>query len=189
MMRALRQISATIAMLGIGVALALPALADSTTSASGALVRGGASLPRFEPSFPLEIGPPPPSTNLAPNEDLEISLSSPDHGVLHFLFSPRAVSGETFGFGSTVTGNYAGFAWNIFNNNQLFGNIALTGAVNREALDDPTRRLYGPLFSLHSTVELGYSFNAQQSLSLSLDHATPSPYYGNDLRLRYGYHF
>ena len=187
-MRALRQVCAAIAALGIGTALALPALADNTSIGSGALVRGGAALPRFEPSFPLEIGPPP-SANSASNENLEISLSSPDHGVLHFLFSPRAVAGETFGFGSTVTGNYAGLAWNIFGNDKLFGTLALTGAVNREALDDPTHRLYGPLLSLHSTFELGYSFNAQQSLSLSLDHATPSPYYGNDLRLRYGYHF
>jgi hypothetical protein len=154
---------------------------------SGALVRGGAPLPRFIPNFPIELSPP--GAEQSPQENLEISLTSPDHSVLRFLFSPRAVSGETFGFGSTVTGGYAGLAWSIFDNDRFFGAVALTGAVNRLALEDPSRRLYGPLMSLHSTFELGYSFNAQQSLSLSLDHASPAPFYGNDLRLRYGYHF
>jgi hypothetical protein len=188
MMRGMRRVTFAIAALAPVLALALPALADGPlTSSSGALVRGGAPLPRFTPGFPIDIAPP--SPNLGPREDLEISLTSPDRSVLHFLFSPRAVSGETVGFGSTVTGSYAGLAWNIFESDSLFGGVALTGAVNRQALDDPTQRLYGPLMSLHSTIELGYSFNAQQSLSLALDHGSPAPYYGNDLRLRYGYHF
>jgi hypothetical protein len=173
--------------LGLGAVAIAPARADNAASSgTGALVRGGAPLPRFNSSFPIEIGHP--TTPLETDENLEISLTSPDHSVLHFLFSPRAVSGQTLGFGSTVTGNYAGLAWNIFDNDKLFGNIAVTGAVNRDALDNPGWRLYGPLFSMHSTFELGYSFNSAQSLSLSLDHASPSPF-GNDLRLRYGYHF
>jgi hypothetical protein len=186
MRRSIHIIGASVTLAAV-TAFAAPVLADSlsATSGSGALVRGGAPLPRLTPSFPIDIGPPQ-STG---GEHLEISLTSPDHSVLRFLFSPRLVSGETSGFGSTVTGNYVGLAWNIFDNDKLFGSIALTGAVNRQALDDPSRRLYGPVMSLHSTFELGYSFTPRQSLSLSLDHASPAPYFGNDLRLRYGFHF
>lgn len=186
-MRFGRHLFGAMALAAAAAAFAVPALADGAVmGGSGALVRGGAALPRFSSSFPIEIGPGPSATA---SDNLEISLTSPDQSVLRFLFSPRTVSGETVGFGSTVTGNYVGLAWNIFDNDRFFGSIALTGAVNRQALDDPSRRLYGPLMSMHSTFELGYSFNAQQSLSLSIDHASPAPYFGNDLRLRYGFHF
>ena len=185
-MRSMRIIAALGALMA-ATALAAPAkAADLSTGASSALVRGGAPLPSFNTSFPIDLDHA--STPAESDQNLEISLTSPDHGVLRFLFSPRAISGET-GFGSTVTGNYAGLAWNIFDNSKFFGSIGLTGAVNREALDNPNWHLYGPLLSMHSTFELGYAFNAQQSLSLSLDHATPAPFFGNDLRLRYGLHF
>jgi hypothetical protein len=186
MMRFGKYLFGAMTLVAAAAAFAVPALADGITMGGGALVRGGAALPRFNPSFPIDIGPGPSATA---SDNLEISLTSPDHSVLRFMFSPRIVSGETYGFGSTVTGNYVGLAWNIFDNDRFFGSIALTGAVNRQALDDPSRRLYGPLMSMHSTFELGYSFNAQQSLSLSVDHASPAPYFGNDLRLRYGFHF
>jgi hypothetical protein len=89
-----------------------------------------------------------------------------------------------------VTGSYVGLAWSIFDSDKLFGSVGLSGSVNRQALDSPVPRLYGPPFALHSSLELGYAFNAQQSLSLSLDHATPTPYAGSDnVRLRYGLHF
>ena len=186
---ALRLASMTAALMAT-VALAAPVRADGLSSNPGSttsLVRGGAALPHFDSSFPIDTGRPdsPPLFD----GNLEISLSSPDHGVLHFLFSPRMLSGETYGYGPTVTGNYVGLAWNLFDNNRLFGNIALTGAVNRQALDEPAQRLNGPLASMHSTLELGYAFDSQQSLSLSLDHAGPQPYFGDFFRLRYGYHF
>ncbi len=187
-------------LLGLGVALAaLAALAqpgfaeDATTGINTALVRGGAPLPHFTSSFPVDLGGA--AIGPAAKENLEISLTSPDHGVVHFLFSPRAVAGETYGFGPTVTGNYVGLAWSIFDNDRLFGNIALSGAVNRAPNDDPTHHAANSLVSLHSTFELGYSFGADQSLSLALDHATAAPYFGDrgtfgdDFRLRYGYHF
>ncbi len=186
MSKGLRLLSA-IALLAAAVALSLPASADGLSSGAGtSLVRGGAVLPHFDSSLSIET-----SADAAPplNQHLEISLSSPDHSVLRFLFSPRMVSGETYGFGQTVTGNYAGLAWNVFDYDQLFGNVALSGAVNRQALDEPAQRLYGPLLSLHSTFELGYAFNAQQDLSLALDHSGPTTYFGDYLRLRYGYHF
>lgn len=176
------------ATLAAAVALALPALADGVSTGAGtSLVRGGAVLPHFDASFPIETGAP----GAAPqfNENLEISLSSPGHSALHFLFSPRMISGETYGFGQTVTGNYVGLAWNVFGYDQLFGNVALSEAVNRQALDEPVPHLYGPLMSMHSTFELGYAFNAQQDLSLALDHAGPTTSFGDYLRVRYGLHF
>lgn len=175
-------------LLAAMVALAVPALADGlSTGASTSLVRGGAALPHFNSSFPIEIGGPDAAPPL--DQNLEISLSSPDHSVLRFLFSPRMIAGDTYGFGQTVTGNYVGLAWNVFDYNQLFSNVALSGAVNRQALDEPAQRLYGPLMSLHSTFELGYAFSAQQDLSLALDHSAPASDFGDYLQLRYGYHF
>ncbi len=172
------------------VALAGPARADGTWP--GALERGSAPVPQFGSAFAIDLGRPDVAAPTA--ADLEISLTGPDHSVLHFLFSPRTLSGDTVGLGSTVTGNYAGLAWSVFDNNRLFGNFALSGALNRQPMDDPTRR-YAPLLSLHSTFQLGYDVGAQQSLSLALDHAAPAPYdgdrsaFGESLQLQYGYHF
>ena len=170
------------------------ARADSTMiGKNSALVRGGAPLPQFNTSFPIQIGNPDPVG--APKSDLEISLTSPDHGVLRFLFSPRSLAGATPGVGRTPGTQFGGLAWNIFDNNRLFGSIALTGAVTRPFNNDPTNRLYGPLISLHSTFELGYSFDPRSSLSFDIDHAKPAPVFGDrnvpveNLRLQYGYHF
>ena len=171
--------------------------ADETLApANGALVRGGAPLPRFTTSLPLEIGNPDPVG--AAKGDLEISLTQPDHSVLRFLFSPRSVSGQSNGVGATAGSSFAGLAWNIFDNDRLFGTFALSGMVSHPLNDDPTRRLYGPLISLHSTFELGYAFDPRQSLSLDVEHANPAPLmgdrfsfgsYGENLRIQYGYHF
>ena len=168
--------------------------ADSTAiGKSSALVRGGAPLPQFNTSFPIQIGNPDPVG--APKSDLEISLTSPDHSVLRFLFSPRSLAGVTPTVGNTAGTQYSGLAWNIFDNNKMFGSIALSGAVTRPLNNDPTSRLYGPLISLHSTFELGYAFDPRSSLSLDIDHANPAPIFGDrnvpneNLRLQYGYHF
>jgi hypothetical protein len=170
------------------------ARADNTTiGRTSALVRGGAPLPQFNASFPIQIGSPDPVG--APKSDLEISLTSPDHSVLRFLFSPRSLAGVTPSFGSIAGTQYSGLAWNIFDNDRLFGSIALTGAVTRPSNNDPTNRLYGPLISLHSTFELGYSFDPRSSLSFDIDHANPAPIFGDrnvpaeNLRLQYGYRF
>ena len=158
------------------------------------LVRGGAPLPQFNSSFPIDLG----NAGQSTKDNLAISLTSPDHSVLHFLFSPRTLTGAAAGFGPTVTGSYAGLAWNMFDTDRLFGSIAFSGVLNRLATNDPTRQLYAPLFSLHSTLEFGYELGAQQSLSLALDHSSPAPLmpYGSDrvlfgdyLRLGYGVHF
>ena len=170
------------------------ARADNTTiGKNAALVRGGAPLPQFNTSFPIQIGNPDPVG--APKSDLEISLTSPDHSVLRFLFSPRSLAGVTPSIGKTAGAQYSGLAWNIFDNDRLFGSIALTGAVTRPLNNDPTNRLYGPMISLHSTFELGYAFDPRSSLSFDIDHANPAPVLGDrnvpneNLRLQYGYHF
>jgi hypothetical protein len=184
-----------IALVGalLAATLAVPARADNTTPASNsALVRGGAPLPQFNTSFPIQIGTPVPVAG--PKSDVEISLTTPDHNVLRFLFSPRSLAGEAPSVGSTSGSNYAGLAWNIYDHNRLFSSIALSGAVDHPTMSDPTR-LDGPLVSLHSTFELGYSFDPRQSLSFDLDHANPAPAFGDrnipseNLRLQYGYHF
>lgn len=168
--------------------------ADNTTlGKTSSLVRGGAPLPQFNTSFPIQIGNPDPVG--APKSDLEISLTSPDHSVLRFLFSPRSLAGVTPSIGSTAGMRYTGLAWNIFDNDKMFGSIALTGAVTHPLNNDPTNRLYGPLLSMHSTFELGYAFDPRSSLSFDIDHANPAPIFGDrnvpneNLRLQYGYHF
>jgi hypothetical protein len=178
----------------VAVAAGHALAADNTTiGKSAALVRGGAPLPQFNTSFPIQIGNPDPVG--APKSDLEISLTSADHSVLRFLFSPRSLAGATPSVGRTPGTQYSGLAWNIFDNGGVFGSIALTGAVTRPLAADPTSRLYGPLISLHSTFELGYSFDPQSSLSFDIDHANPAPVFGDrnvpneNLRLQYGYHF
>jgi len=184
----------------LAAAAAGQARADNTTigtlgtiGKSSALVRGGAPLPQFNTSFPIQIGNPDPVG--APKSDLEISLTSPDHSVLRFLFSPRSLSGVTPSVGRTPGTQYTGLAWNIFDNERLFGSIALTGAVTRPLKNDPTSRLYGPLISLHSTFELGYSFDPRSRLSFDIDHANAAPVLGDrnvpgeNLRLQYGFHF
>ena len=190
-----------IAPLGIALAGTLlaalaagPARADGTLiGKNAALVRGGAPLPQFNTSFPIQIGNPDPVG--APKSDLEISLTSPDHSVLRFLFSPRSLAGTTPSIGGTAGTQFSGLAWNIFDNDRLFSSIALTGAVTRPFNNDPTNRLYGPLISLHSTFELGYSFDPRSSLSFDFDHANRAPVFGDrnvpaeNLRLQYGYHF
>jgi hypothetical protein len=160
---------------------------------NSALVRGGAPLPQFNTELPLEIGNPDPVA--AAKNDLEISLTAPDHSVLHFLFSPRSLAGTTPSFGATPGATYSGLAWNLFDNDKLFGSVALSSAVKPAMPDDPTNRIYGPLISLHSTFELGYAFDPRQSLSFDVDHSNPAPYFGDrtatgeNLRLQYGVHF
>jgi hypothetical protein len=189
----IRRLAIALALLSAGLTAAAHAENATTIGGSSALVRGGAPLPQFNTSFPIPVGNPDPVG--AAKSDLEISLTTPDHSVLHFLFSPRSVAGQTPGFGATPGSGYAGLAWNIFDNNGLFGSIALSGAVNRPLTNDPTSRLYGPLISLHSTFELGYAVGPRQSLSFDIDHAQAAPYLGDrnipaeNLRLQYGYHF
>ena len=199
-MNATRPILAWAVALLAAASLAAPALADGTKLAGGtklignsALVRGGAPLPQFNTGFPIEIGNPDPVG--AAKSDLEISLTAPDHSVLHFLFSPRSLVGTTPSFGMTPGASYSGVAWNLFDNDKLFGSVALSSAVKPAQADDPTSRIYGPLISLHSTFELGYAFDPRQSLSFDVDHANPAPYFGDraaageNLRLQYGVHF
>src|SRR5579864_6440879 len=81
------------------IALAGPALADGVSNGGTSLVRGGAALPHFDSSFPIDTGRPSSAPLL--DENLEVSLTSPDHGVLRFLFSPRMVAGDTSGYGPT----------------------------------------------------------------------------------------
>jgi len=175
-----------------------PALADGPASASStngvALVRGGAPLPDFQIDFLSDFGNSALALPGANTGNLDIAVTSPDHSVLHFLFSPR----PQFGFSvdrDTGTGRgYAGLNWNVFEFSGITGSLSFAGSLTRPSVDDPTRRLLGPPLALHSTVELGYQISDEHSLSLSLDHATTPDFLNdhgdiNNIRLRYGLHF
>ena len=172
MSKGLRLLSA-IALLAAAVALSLPASADGLSSGAGtSLVRGGAVLPHFD-FEPLHRdqrrrGA---AAQPAPRDFAELSRSQ--RAALPVLATDGVGRDRTV-LAQTVTGNYAGLAWNVFDYDQLFGNVALSGAVNRQALDEPAQRLYGPLLSLHSTFELGYAFERATDLSLALDHSGSS---------------
>ena len=185
----------SLAAVALSAGVAASAWADGTTpAANSALVRGGAPLPQFNTSYPLEIGSPDPVAGA--KSDVEIALTTPDHSVLHFLFSPRSLFGQTPSVGATSGSSYAGLAWDIYDHNRVFSSVALSGAaIDHSVFGDPTRFYGGPLFSLHSTFELGYAFDPRQSLSFDLDHANAAPYFGDrnipaeNLRLQYGLHF
>ena len=193
-MRATRVLLALILAVAGAASLGASAYADSTTLISNsALVRGGAVLPQFNTNLPVTIGNPDPVG--AAKSDLEISLTAPDHSVLHFLFSPRSLAAQTPSFGMTPGTSYSGVAWNLFDSDRFSGSFALSSAVNPSLSADPTSKLYGPVISLHSTFELGYALDPQSSLSFDIDHANPAPYIGDrsasgeNLRLQYGVHF
>lgn len=155
---------------------------------SGTLVRGGAPLPEFHLGF-LD------GLYSRPADDLEISLTAPGQSALRFLFSPRPVFGQSLDQGTGTTRRSAGLSWNIFEDNRLFGSLGFSGSMVHPGAEDPARHLQDPPLTMHSTLELGYQLGAQDSLSLSLDHASPSAFgadkteTGEALRLRYGYHF
>jgi hypothetical protein len=178
------------------LAAAQPVLAAGQTGPladnGGILVRGGAPLPDFHLDLLDDLG----VTPLAlpgSTGDLAISLTSPDQGMLHLLFSPRPQFGVSVDQGTGTARSYAGFAWNVFEFSGISGNFGLAGSLTQIGTEDPTRRLLGPPLALHSTFELGYHFGAQNSLSLSLDHATATDFLNerddNNISLRYGLHF
>jgi hypothetical protein len=190
--RFLRRRQAVRTELGVALLAALllaarPAVADG----SGILVPGSAPLPEFRLDFPNllldPIGPPPPN-------DLQISLDSPDRGVISFLFSPRSRYGFQQDQSTGTSRSYAGLSWNLFDSNGFFGNLGITGSVTQPGPEEMYRRYLGPSVGLHQEFELGYQFGDRHSLTLSLDHeTTPDPFAErselDNLRLRYGLKF
>jgi hypothetical protein len=191
--RALAAMAVILAIAGTG-----PAVAAGLTSAAStdgiSLVRGGAPLPDFHIDFLSDLGTSPLALPGANTGDLDIALTSPDHSVLHLLFSPRPQFGFSLDKDTGTSRGYAGLNWNVFGFSGISGTLGLAGSMTRPSADDPTRRLLGPPLALHSTFELGYQFGNQDSLSLSLDHATAPDFLNehgdiNNIRLRYGLHF
>jgi hypothetical protein len=169
---------------------ALLLAASQALAAGPTLVPGAAPLPQFRLSFPtLLAGPPTVGTS-----GLEISLTSPDHGVLQFLFSPRSQFDITTDRDTGASRSMAGLSWNLFDNGGFYGNLDVGGSVTRPGLDEMFRHNFGPPLALHGGVEFGYELGGPNSLTLSLDHATAPDYYAehgdlNNLRLRYGLKF
>lgn len=183
------------------IAGTLPALAaDQTqplTLSFGAPLPEAAAAPSFHFDFLLDD---PARTALLPpgsTSNLEISLTSPNNSVFHFLFSPR----PQFGFANDgvagVNRTYAGLSWNLFNSSGLYGNLGLGGTYDTtgSAPNDPLRRPLGAPIMLHGGLELGYHFGEQHSLSLRLDEGVAPPFRLNsgetsdNFRLRYGLKF
>lgn len=186
-------------MLALSLAPTGTAWADPTSPIAGstsALVRGGAPLPEFHLNF---LGNVAGSQALAPigaDDNLEIALTSPNQGVLHFLFSPR----PQFGFGydrlTATNRGYAGLTWNLFDSDHLFGSIGLAGSYDAgDGPYDPLRRDFGPSLLLHGALEFGYQLGEQHSLSLRLDEGRApelrlnTPESSDNLQLRYGLKF
>lgn len=191
-------------LLALGGALALgsvlawgrAAAAEKTQTlplAGGTLVRGGAPMPEYHLNF---LGDGAAVTPPGGSPDLTITVTSPDNGVFHFLFSPR----PQFGFGyDRLTGEnrgYAGLTWSLFDDHSLFGSFGLAGsyAPGLDGLEDPLHRSLGPPLMLHGALEFGYKLGDQHSISLRLDEGRAPEFRLNsettdDLRLRYGLRF
>ncbi len=190
--RFLRRRRARRAELGAALVAALllgagPARADGI----GVLVPGGAPLPEFRLDFPNLLLEPlvPPHA-----DDLQISVDSPDRGVISFLFSPRSRFGIEQDSSTGTSRTYAGLSWNLFNTNGFFSNLSIAGSVTRPGAEEMYRRYLGPTVGLHQEFELGYQIGDRHSLTLSLDHETaPDPFDErselDNLRLRYGLKF
>ena len=182
---AARRKAAALALAG-GLLAAAPALAGG---ASGSLVPGSAPLPEFRLNFPSDLNP-----AAGPNSDYVISLTSPDQGVLHFLFSPRAQFNASTDRETGTSRSSAGLTWNLFESGGFFGNLGIAGSFTRPGVQDLDNHLLGPSFALHGNFEIGYQLGNQHSLTLSLDHPTSPDYQNehgelNNLRLRYGLKF
>jgi hypothetical protein len=185
-------------VLALALATAGGAAADPTQPIAGpasTLVRGGAPLPEFHLNF-LDQGARGPLAPIGAESNLEIALTEPNQGVLHFLFSPR----PQFGFGydpATATNRgYAGLTWNLFDNDRLFGSIGLAGSYDaNNTAYDPLRRAFGPPLLVHGALEFGYQLGDQHSLSLRLDEGRAAelrfntPENSDNLQLRYGLKF
>jgi len=182
------------AVLGAALLGALLGFAPQAKAAgSGDLVPGGAPLPEFHLNFPNLLTEPllPP----APDGDLQISLMSPDKGVLNFLFSPRSTIGSVTDQDTGTSRSYAGVGWNLFQADGFYGTLGFAGSLTRPGgPEDLYRRSYGAPFALHSMFELGYNLGGPHSLTLSLDHSSAPDMFNdrgdlNNFRLRYGLKF
>lgn len=193
--RFLRRNAGSRAALGAALVAALllaAAPANAQGGGGGVLVPGNAPLPEFHLNFPnlmLEpLGSP------ATGDNLQISLTSPDRGVVSFLFSPRERFGMQQDASTGTSRSYAGLSWNLFSNDGFFGNLSLAESVTRPGPEEMYRRYLGPTVAMHSGFELGYQIGDGHSLTLSLDRATaPDPFSDrtelDNLRLRYGLKF
>ena len=176
-----------------------PALAGGQTQqlslGGGELVRGGAPLPEFHLDFLLSDPARQAMLPAGSTDNLEISLTSPQNGVLRFLFSPRPQLGLSVDRATGGNRAYAGLTWSLFDSDTVFGNVGLAGTYEAGSSlpTDPLRRPLGPPLMLHGAVEFGYHLGERDSVSLSLDQGRAPdlrPGVENDnFRLRYGLKF
>jgi hypothetical protein len=156
------------------------------------LVPGSAPLPQFHLNFPNLLIEPLGAPAVA--GDLQISLTSPDRSVVHFLFSPRSSFAIDTDPNTGTKSSYAGLSWNLFEDNGFFGNLSLAGSFTRPGAEEMAPRALGPSLALHSMFEFGYQLGDGHSLTLSLDRATTPDFLSdrnefNNFHLRYGLKF
>lgn len=184
--------AAVLAAAAFWAASAYAAVTTPLPAGGGTLVPGGAPLPQFRLNFPDLLSAAPAVSGAA--EDLQISLTSPDRSVLHFLFSPRSQFMVNTDRDTGTRSSYAGLSWSLFDTDGFYGNLGLAGSYTRFGAEEMYRRYLGPPLALHQTFELGYELGGPHSLWLSVDHATTPDFLNdrselNNFRLNYGLKF
>jgi hypothetical protein len=141
---------------------------DSNT---GNLVPGAATVPAFHMDFLLDDAGRLDGVPLGTTHDLEISLTSPNSPVFHFLFSPRAQFGIGYDPIEGASRAYIGLTWNLLSDNSIYGNLGLAGSFDpggAGAASVAGRVPDAPLM-FHGAVEFGYRVDQNSSLSLAID--------------------
>ncbi len=157
--------------------VATPGFAQSQTTTMSADLNAGdpaphaISAPEFQMDFLLDdaarLGSVPPGTA----QNLEISMTSPNNSVFHFMFSPRPQLGIGFDPLSGTNRAYAGLSWDLFAKDSFYGGLGLAGSFDPGlggAYDPMRRPAFEPL-EFHGALELGYRFDSQSSVSASFD--------------------
>jgi hypothetical protein len=199
----LRSMLIAAALLAAASLAATPGFAQSQTTTMSVDLNAGdptshaASAPEFHMDFLLDdaarLGAVPPGTT----QNLEISMTSPNNSVFHFMFSPRPQIGIGFDPVSGTNRAYAGLTWNLFAQHSFYGGFGLAGSFDPGlggSYDPMRREAFEPL-EFHGALELGYRFEGAGSLSASFDQGVIPISHGSgsstfdDFLLRYGQKF
>jgi hypothetical protein len=174
-----------------------PTVTLTLDSNTGNLVPGAATVPAFHMDFLLDDSARLSGTPIGSARDVEISLTSPDSPVFHFLFSPRPQFGVGYDPISGTNRAYAGVTWDLFTDRSIYGRLGLAGSFDPGigGGSEAARRLDVAPLMLHGAVEFGYRFDQQNSLSLAIDQGVTPAAHGtgpeaiDNFVLRYGAKF
>jgi lipid A 3-O-deacylase len=130
----------------------------------------------------------------SPDINAEMLFKSP--AFLSPIWSPRPQLGVNISTGSGTSIAYAGLAWDYNLTDSLFVEASFGGAIHNGETDHRTanRQDYGCRVMFHENASVGWRFDAQNSLMLTLDHmsnaslCSPNPGL-TDIGVRYGFSF